>query len=131
MARPSRTRSVSSRKARHQNPLSEDIVSTGPLREKSKKRKSKPDDEDGRYVDSKSSRKILKIGQDLVDEVNGETVVKVPNPAFAFESRFGDEIEPAEEGQKDVEEAWGDEDDDIVEEVVSFSDLWTVFIPSI
>ncbi|KAL8726060.1 MAG: hypothetical protein Q9181_006190 [Wetmoreana brouardii] len=134
MARPSRAGSVSFRKARRHNSLSEDIVSTGPLREKSsKKRKAKPDGEEDSYVDSKSSRKILKIGQDLADEVQGETAVKTLNPAFAFESRFGDEDEPTGEGQEDDEEAWGDEEEDVVEEVeIDPNDvsLFNKFMPS-
>lgn len=71
-------------------------------------------------MDSKSSRKILKIGQDLADEVDGESIVQPSNPAFAFESRFGDE-EAAEAGQDDDEEAWGDEDEVVVEEIVGLS----------
>ncbi|KAL8702460.1 MAG: hypothetical protein Q9201_004365 [Fulgogasparrea decipioides] len=117
MAGPSRVGSVSSHTVRRHKPLSEDVVSTGPLREKSKKRKAKPDGNEGSYVDSKSSRKILKIGQDLADEVQGETAVRALNPAFAFESRFGDADEPTGEGQEDDEEAWGDEEEDVVEEV--------------
>ncbi|KAL8867276.1 MAG: hypothetical protein Q9174_005766 [Haloplaca sp. 1 TL-2023] len=133
MARPSRSGSMSSRKARHSNPLSEDIVSTGPLRERSKKRKLKGNDEDDKYVDSRASRKILKIGQDLADEVDGETAVKAPNAAFAFESRFGDEDERAQDGQEDDEEAWGDEEEEVVEEVeIDPNDmsLFNKFLPS-
>ncbi|KAL8904976.1 MAG: hypothetical protein Q9207_002929 [Kuettlingeria erythrocarpa] len=117
MARPSRAGSVSSRNGHRHKPLSEDIVATGPLRTKSKKRKTRPDDDENKYVDTKSSRKILKIGQDLADEVDGESIIQPPNPAFAFESRFGDEEEAAEVGQDDDEEAWGDEEEDIVEEI--------------
>lgn len=118
MARPSRAGSVSSRNGHRHKPLSEDIVATGPLRTKSKKRKTRPDDDENKYVDTKSSRRILKIGQDLADEVDGESIIQPPNPAFAFESRFGDEEEAAEAGQDDDEEAWGDEEEDIVEEIV-------------
>ncbi|KAL8635770.1 MAG: hypothetical protein Q9228_006776 [Teloschistes exilis] len=121
MARPLRAGSVSSGKSRRHNPLSEDLVSTGPLRERSKKRKLKADDDEERFVDSKSSRKILRIGQDLVDEAEGEVKAQIPNSAFAFESRFGDEGEPAEAAEDD-EEAWGDEEeDDVAEEIVSQS----------
>ncbi|KAL8720171.1 MAG: hypothetical protein Q9225_002937 [Loekoesia sp. 1 TL-2023] len=134
MARPSRSGSVSSRKTYRHNPLSEDISATGPLREKSKKRKTKPEGDDEKYVDSKSSRKILKIGQDLADEVNGEVRVQPPNPAFAFESRFGDEAEPEQPVQDDEDEdAWGDEDEEVAEEVeVDPNDvsLFNKFMPS-
>ncbi|KAL9604346.1 MAG: hypothetical protein Q9219_000534 [cf. Caloplaca sp. 3 TL-2023] len=114
MTRPSRSGSVSSRKTQRHNPLSEDIVSIGPLRERTKKRKSKPEDQDDRYVNSKSSQKILKIGQDLADELKEETLVPTPN--FAFDLRFDDQAESAQEAQDDEEEAWGDEDDGMVEE---------------
>ncbi|KAL9585557.1 MAG: hypothetical protein Q9212_001451 [Teloschistes hypoglaucus] len=133
MARTSRAGSVSFRKSRRHNPFSEDLASTGPLRERSKKRKLKADDDEERFVDSKSSRKILKIGQDLVDEVEGEVKAQTPNLAFAFESRFGGEDEPTEAAEDD-EEAWGDEEeDDVVEEIeVDPNDvsLFNKFMPS-
>lgn len=111
-----------SRFARRHVPLEEDLTATGPLRQRSKKRKARPEDDGGGYVDSRSSRKILKIGQDLADEEQEENVAAAPNPAFTFESRFGGVSEPPEEeedGQYDAE-AWGDEEDGIVEEVVGF-----------
>ncbi|KAL8833538.1 MAG: hypothetical protein Q9170_004221 [Blastenia crenularia] len=133
MSRYSRSGSVSSRKTHRHNPLSEDLVATGPLREKSKKRKSKSEDDDDKYVDSKSSRKILKIGQDLAKEENEGSQRQPQSSAFAFESRFGDEDGPAEEGQDDEEEAWGDEDEDVVE-VVDMDphdvSLFNKFMPS-
>ena len=71
-------------------------------------------------MDSRSSRKILKIGQDLVDEDQQESTASEPNPAFTFESRFGAESgsEEGDERQDDDEEAWGDEEYGVVEEVV-------------
>ncbi|KAL9026202.1 MAG: hypothetical protein Q9196_005097 [Gyalolechia fulgens] len=117
MARPSRSQSTLSRKAHRHNPLSEDLVATGPLRERSKKRKSKSEEEDDKYVDSRSSRKILKIGQDLADEANEGSRIQPPNSAFTLESRFADEDEPAQAGQVDDEETWGDDDDDVIDEV--------------
>ena len=72
-------------------------------------------------MDSRSSRKILKIGQDLIEEERETQAVTAPNPAFAFESRFGDESEPEQEEGIDDEEAWGDDDGGVVEEVVSLS----------
>lgn len=119
MTRPSRAGSVSSRKAHRHNPLSEDLVATGPLRTKSNKRKSRPEDDESRYVDNKSSKKILRIGQDLVDEVDGEERVPPPNPAFAFESRFGDKEEAAYAGPYEDEEAWGNDEEDVIDEGVS------------
>ncbi len=115
----SRTQSSSGPKnGRRHNPLSDDIVATGPLREKTKKRKTRPDDAGDKFVDSGSSRKILKIGQDLLEEEQEEDAVNAPNPAFAFESRFAEESDPDEDARIDNEEAWGDEDEEVVEEVV-------------
>ena len=114
-----------SRSARRHAPLEEDLVATGPLRHRSKKRKATPEDDGSGYVDSRSSRKILKIGQDLADEEQQESVATAPNPAFTFESRFAETSEPEEEdddaGRYDDDEAWGDEED-VVEEVVCFGE---------
>ena len=75
--------------------------------------------EDQGYVDSRSSRKILKIGQDLVDEEHQESLASAPNPAFAFESRFGAGSDSDDDAARNSEEeAWVDEADDVVEEVV-------------
>lgn len=117
MAKPPSIRS-NSRKALLHNPLSEDIISAGPLRAKSNKRKAKAGEEEDRYVDSKSSRKILRIGQDLVDEEQEEFGARASNHAFAFESRLGGEGEQDEESEGADEEAWGDEDNGIIDEVV-------------
>lgn len=100
-------------------PLEDEILRTGPLRTKSKKRKARPDTEDVGYVDSKSSRKILKIGQDLADEEEKENATVEPNLAFTFESRFGgDDASEEDDTQQDDDEAWGDEEGDVVEEQV-------------
>lgn len=109
-----------SRSARRHAPLEEDLAASGPLRHRSKKRKAKSEDDGSGYVDSRSSRKILKIGQDLADEEQQEDVAAAPNQAFTFESRFRGASEPEEEDGGFDEEAWGDEEDDIVEEVVGF-----------
>ncbi|KAL8707671.1 MAG: hypothetical protein Q9220_007333 [cf. Caloplaca sp. 1 TL-2023] len=133
MAPRPRTGSSSSRKAGRHNPLSEDIASTGPLREKSKKRKVKPEDDDDKFVDTRSSRKILKIGRDLSNEVHEEAGVKASNPAFTFESRFGDENVPPREELDEDEEAWGDEEEDYtVEAEMDPNDinLFNKFMPS-
>ena len=112
---PSRSRSKS--RNRHV-PLEEDILKTGPLKTKSNKRKARPETEEGGYVDSKSSRKILKIGQDLEEEDEREKAAAAPNPAFTFESRIvGGDASEEENTRYDDEEAWGDEDD-VVEEIV-------------
>ena len=112
----SRSRSKS---ARRHNPLAEDLVATGNLRVKSNKRKAKPEDEEDRFVDSRSSRKILKIGQDLIEEDQKENAPIAPsNTAFTFESRFGAESPPTEENAVEDEEGWGDEEEEFVEEAV-------------
>jgi len=113
---PSRSRSKS--QSRHP-PLEDELLRTGPLRTKSKKRKARPDTEDGGYVDSRSSKKILKIGQDLADEEGEENAMIAPNPAFTFESRFGAENSSEEDDTPHHDdEAWGDEEEDTVEKVV-------------
>lgn len=110
-----------SRQPRRHNPLEDDLVATGPLRSKSNKRKAHKDLDDGdKFVDSHSSRKILKIGQELANEDLEETTAATPNSAFNFESRFDDEPTSEEEAFQDDEEAWGDDDaEEVVEEVVS------------
>lgn len=109
-------RSVSRKERRH-NPLSEDIAATGPLRSKSAKRKAKQlGDEDDKYVDSRSTRKILKIGHDLLEAEKEESRVFPPNSAFSFESRFGQD-DRLDFQDKDDED-WGDEEVDEIEDVV-------------
>lgn len=72
-------------------------------------------------MDSKASRKILKIGQELADEAEGENRVEKPDTAFDFESRFeDDEEEPFEDA-----EAWGDEDEEVEEIELAPDDLAT------
>ena len=97
------------RQARRHNPLSDDLVASGPLRTKSKKRKATADGPHGddNYVDAKSSRRILDIGQALADEDREENHVQAPNMAFAFESRLGGDSDSDGEGQdREDEEAW-------------------------
>lgn len=114
------------RQARRHNPLEDDLVATGPLRSKaSSKRKSRHEDgdqEEGKFVDAKASRTILRIGQELAAEeleLENTQLPKVPSSAFDFESRFEgedeNELQPSE-GFED-EEAWGDEEEEVVEEV--------------
>ena len=119
---PKATTPVSSapRQALHHNPLSDDLVATGPLRIRSKKRKAKRDDDAGDgFVDSKSSRKILKIGQDMIEEEQAESKETLPSNAFTLESRAGEISDTDGEAQELDEEAWGDEDDGVVDDVVS------------
>ncbi|KAI1766221.1 Bystin-domain-containing protein [Hypoxylon sp. FL1150] len=110
---PKATTPTTVRQSRRHNPLEDDLVATGPLRAKAPKRKSKDAEEEQEgYIDSKASKKILKIGRELAEEND----VAPPRPptessAFGFDSRFDDEDDTFED-----EEVWGDEDE-IVEEI--------------
>lgn len=109
-------------KQRH-NPLSEDYSPTVPLKQKAgKKRKATQQDEDDTTVDSKASRQILRIGQDLIEEVEHEEAKTRPNPAFAFDSRGLEEVDEEEDqtyGGEEDEEVWGDEEDEPLDEVTT------------
>ncbi|ORY63232.1 bystin [Pseudomassariella vexata] len=115
---PKATTPTSGRGARRHNPLEDDLVATGPLRMKAPKRKSKGDgheDEDN-FVDAKSSKKILAIGRELMEE----SEMKPPRPptdtdAFTFDTRFDQEDDDNNEAFGD-DAAWADVDD-IVEEI--------------
>ncbi|MCJ1363120.1 snoRNA-binding rRNA-processing protein [Acarospora aff. strigata] len=123
------------RHAQRHNPLSDDLVASGPLRTKSKKRKGRADeDENHSYVDAKSSRRILQIGQVLAEEELEEHTIKAPNAAFAFDSRIEeDAVSEDEQQHQDEDEGWGDENDEVVEEVEldpNDLDLFNKFMPS-
>jgi essential nuclear protein 1 len=110
MPRPAQT-------GRRHNALEDDLLATGPLKNKTSKRKSRhEDDGDEKFVDAKASRKILKIGQELAaeDEEERESGTTTAT-AFDFEARF-DEEDQSDDGGYDDAEAWGDEDE-IVEEI--------------
>ena len=131
--------SPGSRQARRHNPLSDDLLSTGLLKTKSgKKSREKPEVEEQSYIESKASRRILRIGQDLVEEDQAGQAVKPAITAFNFESRFGgeDDDEPVERDAqyKDEDEgAWGDDGDEMVEEVEidpADLDMFNRFMPT-
>lgn len=117
--------------AEQRRPLADEILSQGHLRTKSGKRKSRSDEaDDDHYLDAKTSKKILQIGQELADEDEAETRAaaaakgKSVNTAFDFESRFGVEDGSEEEdNDKFAEDEWGDEEEEEVEEIVR------IFIP--
>lgn len=105
-------------------PLADDLLATGHLRTKSSKRKSRSDENDeDHYIDAKTSRKILQIGQDLADEDAAHTRTDSTdeietNAAFNFDSRFtAEEESDDEDAQKYGDDEWGDEVEE-VEEVV-------------
>ncbi|TGO89706.1 hypothetical protein BPOR_0097g00100 [Botrytis porri] len=120
------------RNGRRHNPLEADLTASGPLKTKSGKRKSRNEEEEEKFVDSKSSRRILKIGQELADEDEAETQAAKPNAAFNFESRFENEVEEDEPefGEEDGEE-WGDDDEvpELVELAPEDRDTFGKFFP--
>lgn len=126
---PKATTPASARQERRHNPLEVDILATGPLKVKSGKRKSKHEDQEERYVDSRASRKILRIGQELAAEDEESNQIPKPNAAFDFDSRFEDEEE--EEPFADAE-TWGDEEDNFEVEELTPSDqaMFKKFFPS-
>src|SRR6266536_615816 len=104
------------------NPLADDVLSAGHLRTKSNKRKARADDDEGLdYVDAKSSRRILQIGQDLAQEEADELkrTATLPNPAFDFGSRLEPSNDSDDEGHYGDDDVWGDEEE--IEEVVRFT----------
>ncbi|OAA48383.1 Bystin [Metarhizium rileyi] len=117
---PKATTPKADRPARRHNPLENDIVATGLLRNKpSKKKSKKTDDADESFVDSKASKNILRIGRELADEENSEKASFAPGPtidSFGYESRFDDDLDGEEAKTYDDDEAWGD-DDEVVEEI--------------
>ena len=116
------TEAVQSVQYRHKQPLEDDILATGPLRQKSKKRKARRgDDEEESYVDSKSSRKILKIGRDLQEEDQEISKPEAPNVAFTAASRPAPVDEEIQEDENVEEEAW--EDDDIMNSKANVCDV--------
>ena len=103
-------------------PLADEISSIGPLKNRTKKRKLVVENEGNSYVDPRSSRKILKIAQDLVDDEEQAVNkgLRNFNPAFKIESRILD-VENEDPGDDGEPEAWEDEDDEWVAELVSTS----------
>ncbi|KAL2816759.1 Bystin-domain-containing protein [Aspergillus granulosus] len=130
---PKATSSRATAAGRRHNPLAEDILSTGHLRthpSKKDKRKSRAEQEQEnaeRFVDAKTSRKILQIGQELADEDAAEQSAArgvdagQGNSAFDFESRFEDEDVYSDDEGRFNEEQWDDEEE--IEEVVDPNDL--------
>ena len=128
MPKATTTVSVISKERPRHKPLSEDLSATGPLREKSKKRKAQSNYETGdNFIDPKSSRKILKIGQDLANEEHVELTQTLPGTAFTFGSRLEEADDSDEELRQLDEDTWGDDTDGFVEDVVSD---FTTFIDS-
>ena len=108
-----------SRSSQGRVPLADEIAATGPLRTRSKKRKSGDENDEENFVDTKASRKILKISQDLVaeDAVNQSATTK--NSAFSFNSHLGEVTHDLREDEDDDDE-WENEDG-VIDEVVSLT----------
>lgn len=88
-------------------------------------------DEQENYIDSKASKKILRIGRELAEEsdVAPQRPPKESN-AFGFDSRFGEDDEDNEPFED--EEVWGDEDEEVEEIEIEPEDLDTFnkFLPT-
>lgn len=123
--------SSSSQKRRH-NPLEDDLVSTGVLKNREgrpSKRANKKQAEEQAYVDAKSSRKILAMSRDLIDEGELErgaqkATTSAPS-AFDFDPSRLEGGSDQEEEEFTNEEAWGDEEDVVEEIEVDAADLET------
>lgn len=111
---------------RRHNPLEDDIVASGLLRNKPTKRSRDEDDNEEAFVDSKASKNILRIGRELAEEENAERIVpQAPQTVdnFGYDSRFNDlDTEPK---TYDDDEAWGDEEEQVEEIEVDPNDLET------
>ncbi|KAK4126167.1 Bystin-domain-containing protein [Parathielavia appendiculata] len=128
---PKATTPSLSNKRRH-NPLEDDLLATGVLKNREgrpSKRADRKQAEEQAYVDAKSSRKILAMSRELIDEEelqSGARDTAVPTTsAFDFDpSRSGEGSEPDEEEFAN-EEVWGDEEDVVEEIEVDAADLET------
>jgi essential nuclear protein 1 len=113
------------------NPLAEEYAPSEFKSKPAKRQKRSKDDKDGEqsYVGSKSSRKILDMGEELAEEEKNESRSRKPedaNPAFDFETRLGeDEIEDfvEEAGQGEDDEAWGEDEEEVEEVEIDADDL--------
>ncbi|KAI5866631.1 Bystin-domain-containing protein [Durotheca rogersii] len=129
---PKATAPTSARQPRRHNPLEDDLLATGPLRTKSAKRKSKDVDEDQEsYVDSKASKKILRIGRELAEEVD-TAPPRPPTESTTFDFNPRSDDDTGDDDAFEDEETWGD-DDEVVEEVEiepGDLDLFNKFLPT-
>ena len=126
---PKATTPVSgSRQGRRHNPLETDLTAT-PLKIKGEKRKSRHQDEGDQFVDSKASRKILRMGQELADDDAEENSVQPANKAFDFDSRLEDDDEEEVPGQEEYEE-WGDEEVEEIELAPDDLETFNKFFPT-
>ncbi|KAK4671096.1 snoRNA-binding rRNA-processing protein [Podospora pseudoanserina] len=111
-------------KKRH-NPLADDLVATGVLKNKPSKRKTKAEPEEGeRYVDSRASKNILAMSRELLqeDEQQSEEEKGGERGAFDFNPSNFDSREQDEELYGE-DETWGDEEEEVEEIEVEAGDL--------
>ena len=132
--------SGSGRRHNRHNPLENDILATGILKNKPSKGKRRDDDDKDNFVDSKASKQILRLGRELADEDAQRNSAQNPavnavKSAFDVDTarRFGFD-EEEEEGNQFDNETFGD-DDEVQEEYggeVEVDDLETFnkFLPS-
>ncbi|CAK7233597.1 snoRNA-binding rRNA-processing protein [Sporothrix bragantina] len=106
--------SPAARQARRHNPLDEDLLARGLLKQKTPKRPAGGDDDDDQgYVDSKASKRILQLGRELETEGDDEAAAAASAQkadAFGFGSRFQDGSDDVDEDRR--QSAFGDEDDE-------------------
>ncbi|CAK7268860.1 snoRNA-binding rRNA-processing protein [Sporothrix epigloea] len=105
--------SPAARQARRHNPLDEDLLARGLLKQTAPKRHTGGDNESGQgYVDSKASKRILQLGRELETEGDDEAAAAASAQkadAFGFGSRYHD----GEDNDKDSRpSAFGDETED-------------------
>ncbi|CAK7228106.1 snoRNA-binding rRNA-processing protein [Sporothrix curviconia] len=107
--------SPAARQARRHNPLDEDLLARGLLKQKAPKRHSGGDDDDEQgYVDSKASKRILQLGRELETEGDDEAAAAASAQkadAFGFGSRFQDDGgDNDDDGRR--QSAFGGDDDE-------------------
>lgn len=128
---PKSTTASLSNKRRH-NPLENDLLATGVLKNREgrpSKRADRKQAEEQAYVDAKSSRKILALSRDLIDEdelKSGANDQDVSAPSgFDFDPSRLEGGSDQDEEEYANEEAWGDEEDVVEEIEVDAADLDT------
>ncbi|RDA95013.1 hypothetical protein CP533_2102 [Ophiocordyceps camponoti-saundersi (nom. inval.)] len=127
---------MAERQARRHNPLEDDILATGVLRNKPSKKRPRGQDEDQGFVDSRASRDILRIGRELVDEEDAERRAVREEPVvdnFVYSSRVEEAEAEVNAGHayEDDDDGWGDEEEVVEEIEVDPQDLetYTKFMP--
>lgn len=128
---PKATTPSLSNKRRH-NPLEDDLLATGVLKNKEgrpSKRADRKQAEEQTYVDARASRKILAMSRDLIDERDLQPDADDENAAgssaFDFDPSRLEGGSDQEEEDFANEEAWGDENEVVEEIEVDAADLDT------